>query len=164
MPRNPLCGALPRRAARGVTAIESLVVVAILAILLGITAPSFRSFIESQELKSMAYDLTTDLLLARSEALKRNRSVEVRAGSLGWQGGWAVSTVTPAEELRRRTARSLSVAVSEAPTAITFASNGRVVTPGNDVRFSLSSPGNAGGRCVDLDLSGRARSQVGACT
>lgn len=146
------------------TAIESLVVVAILAMLLAVTAPSFRSFIENQQIKALAYDLTTDLLLARSEALKRNASVSLTAGSRGWEGGWAVTSGSPAVELRRREAKTGSVAVADAPLAITFDYHGRVAAPSADVRFSLSTGSNALGRCVELDLSGRARSIVGACT
>lgn len=161
---HPRRGGPTRRSVRGVTAIESLVVVAILALLLAATAPSFRSFIESQQLKSLAYDLTTDLLLARSEALKRNASVVLTAGSQGWEGGWLVTSGTPGVEIRRRQAKAGTVAVADAPLAITFDYNGRVASPSADVRFSLSTGANAIGRCVELDLSGRARSIVGACS
>lgn len=157
-------GSSGRRLARGVTAVESLVVVSILGIVAATTAPSFRSFLDAQQVKGYAFDLTTDLLMARSEALKRNASVVLTPSASGWESGWTVTAAGAAEPLRRRDNASPSVLVSGAPTSIAFDVNGRVSAPLDDVRIDLNGVESAAARCIEVDLSGRARSSVGGCT
>ena len=62
---------------RGVTLIELMVTVAVLAILLGIGVPSFRSFIQNARATTQANEFLTALNLARSESLKRARPISV---------------------------------------------------------------------------------------
>src|SRR3954468_24614341 len=83
---------LRQRMQRGFTLIELMVVVTILIVVLAAVAPSFRSFLDGQQVKSLAFDLTADLLLARSEALKRNASVQVARTGSEWTGGWTTAT------------------------------------------------------------------------
>jgi type IV fimbrial biogenesis protein FimT len=151
-----------RRAASGFTLIEMMTVVSILAVMLGILAPSFSSFLASQQAKSLTYDLTGDLMLARNEALKRNASVSISRGGSGWEQGWAVATVATAEQLSRRNAAAQSVTVTGAPASIRFDPNGRVSSPLGSVRITVG--GGTNYRCVELDPSGRVRSLIGACT
>lgn len=56
---------------KGFTLIEMLIVVALIAILAAIAAPSFRTFIANQKVTGTAQDLQVLLLLARSEAVNR---------------------------------------------------------------------------------------------
>lgn len=65
------------RRQRGVTAVESLIVVFVLAILIGVGAPSLHGQRERQELIGVAAQLETDVHLARSEAVARNRTVRL---------------------------------------------------------------------------------------
>ena len=78
---------------------EVLVCLAIVAILAGIAAPSFRDFVNEQRLASTMAQLTNDLNFARTEAIKRNARVLLCARSQGtptcantpeWQNGWLV--------------------------------------------------------------------------
>lgn len=62
---------------RGVSAVEALIVVFVLAIIVGASAPSFDSLRQRQELFGVAAQLETDLQLARSEAVARNRSLRL---------------------------------------------------------------------------------------
>jgi type IV fimbrial biogenesis protein FimT len=52
-----------------------ITVVAVLGVIAAIAAPGMRSFAAGQKVKALSYDMTADLLLARSEALKRNATV-----------------------------------------------------------------------------------------
>lgn len=83
---------------QGITLMELLMVLAILGVLVGVGIPSMRSMVRSFELTSASNDLLGGLLLARTEALKRNsRGVickssdgEYCALAGGWEQGWMV--------------------------------------------------------------------------
>ena len=89
--------------AGGFTVIELLVVVAIAAIFIALGVPSFTDFIRQTRLSSAMNDLSADLFLARSEAIKRNSRVLVCARATAtattcsttpaagtWMNGWLV--------------------------------------------------------------------------
>lgn len=98
----------------GVTLIELIVTISIMAILLAIGLPSMRSFIVSNRLTSQANTLVSALNLARSEAIKRNIQVAIVANtSCNWSNGWSIFADTNSdgsfnddEELQRNTAIS----------------------------------------------------------
>lgn len=169
----------PPRAARsfcacGFTLVEMLTVLSVLSVVVGIAAPGLRSFAAGQKLKALSYDMTTDLLLARSEALKRNASVSMAASGPTWASGWTL--VAAGENISTRAAANESLtftgtsAVPVVPTSIIFDVNGRATTvpaSAGGVRMTISSSAVSGAnakRCIQLDVSGRARSLVGACT
>ena len=85
--------------ARGFTLVELMTVVSIVSVLLGVCAPSFSEFLATQQAKGLTYDLMSDLILARNEALKRNASVSLARGGAGWQYGWTMSAVASGEQL-----------------------------------------------------------------
>lgn len=89
--------------AGGFTIIELLVVVMVMAILVTLGAPSFADFMRSTRLTSSMSDLHSDLLLARSESIRRNSRVLLCARSSAtssicattvtaatWMNGWLV--------------------------------------------------------------------------
>lgn len=65
----------------GLTVVELLIVVALVAIVLTLAAPSFREMIEMQRLKSVSAQVVTDVQFARSEAAARQRQVFITFGS-----------------------------------------------------------------------------------
>lgn len=71
----------PRSDQTGLTLIELMVVVALIAIVIGLVAPSFKRMIESQRVQSINSQLVTDLQLARSEAVSRGAPVRITFGS-----------------------------------------------------------------------------------
>ena len=77
----------PERRASGLTVIELMVAVAVVAVLAALAAPSLREFLARQRVAAVNAELVTDLKFARSEAVARNREVYVsfrtapRAGS-----------------------------------------------------------------------------------
>ena len=72
------------------TLVELLITLAIAAILLGLSIPSFTALISSNRLSSSANKWITTLNYARSEAIKRNQQVVVRKTSTNWEQGWQV--------------------------------------------------------------------------
>ncbi len=116
----------------GFTLIELMVVVSILAVLAGIAAPSFRSFIGTMNSKSAAFDLIGDWSLARSEAVKQNQSATVIPLSGSWSNGWQIVAADGAT-LRTRSALVSSLSISCSPVGscnpvagVTFRPNGRL--------------------------------------
>jgi type IV fimbrial biogenesis protein FimT len=102
---------------RGFTLVEVVIVLAISCLLLGVAVPQFRSLLRSARLTSATNDMFAGLLLARSEAVKRNARVVLcksADGSTcmsagGWEQGWIVFHDTnnnglrePAEEILQR--------------------------------------------------------------
>ncbi|MGL4565611.1 MAG: GspH/FimT family pseudopilin, partial [Halioglobus sp.] len=85
--------ACSRKSEGGFSLIELMIGVLLVAILLGIGVPSFRSMIEDQRLRAATTDLRLALNLARSEAVKRNRTVVLNPaipGTDGWGEGWTI--------------------------------------------------------------------------
>jgi type IV fimbrial biogenesis protein FimT len=72
-----MLGTMMRRL-RGFTLVELMMVIALVAVLLALAAPSFYGLILTQRLKSVTAQLETDLQFARSEAAGRNVPVQVR--------------------------------------------------------------------------------------
>lgn len=60
---------------RGFTLVELLITLAVVAIMLGIGVPSFQETIVRNRLMTQTNDILTAVNLARSEAVKRNRTV-----------------------------------------------------------------------------------------
>lgn len=80
---EPLMGGRMLSAGRetGVTLIELLVGLAVLAVLLTVVAPSFTGYLVSKRVEGVANELITDLQFARSESVSRNTLVRVRFNS-----------------------------------------------------------------------------------
>lgn len=76
----------------GFSLLELAAVLAIIAIVLGMAAPSFQAMIENQRIQAAANDLYTSINLARSEALQRGRRVDLVPAGAGtdWSKGWVV--------------------------------------------------------------------------
>jgi type IV fimbrial biogenesis protein FimT len=72
-----------RKSQRGFTLVELMTVVLVASVLLAIAAPSFRGMLDRRRIEGRANELLTDLQYARSEAVARNRNVELRIGGAG---------------------------------------------------------------------------------
>lgn len=89
------------RLAKGFTLVELMITVVIVAVILTIAVPGFLGLIERNRLQAAANNVYSSLVLARSEALKRNRPVVIcKSNAAGtacetsdpgeWEGGWLV--------------------------------------------------------------------------
>jgi type IV fimbrial biogenesis protein FimT len=160
--QRPCC-----RSSQGFTLIEVMTVVAMIAIVSAIAAPSFRSFIGTMNSKSAAFDLISDLSVARSEAIKLNRNTTLAPVSGDWVNGWRVTDANN-NVLRERAALSSSLSISGDATAagVTFRPNGRLAddtAPGNLQWAVSSSIAGVTARCVIVSPTGAARSKYGGC-
>ncbi len=59
----------------GLSLVELLIVMAVAAMVLGIGVPGFQQFQDSTRMRAQMYRVLGDILLTRSEAIKRNRRV-----------------------------------------------------------------------------------------
>lgn len=83
---------------QGFTLLEALVVLALLGTLLTLAAPSLTGLRQSHQMQSQGEQLLASLMLARSEALRRQQRVtvcvrgagDVCAGEGSWAQGWLV--------------------------------------------------------------------------
>ena len=76
---------------RGFTLIELLVTLALVAILMGVAAPSFVAFQRNAELSSLTNTLLASMNAARGEAMKRGRNAFVSpVDNVKWGSGWVV--------------------------------------------------------------------------
>ena len=87
-----------RRFSTGFTLIELLLVTILMAVMISLAAPNFRQFVDNNRVSSATDRLFHDLLLTRSEAVRRERNVVMCKSSdgttcttdAGWDQGWIV--------------------------------------------------------------------------
>ena len=68
----------------GFTMVELMITIAIFSILVALALPSFQSTIERQRLIGATEGLFADLQYARSQAIKRNTSVQLQFDETDW--------------------------------------------------------------------------------
>lgn len=145
----------------GFTLVELMVTVVVLGLLLSVAVPSFRDLLAAQRLRSAANSLVSDLLLARSEALKRGRNVVLVPVASSWVNGWTIEVEETDETLGQQNALGGGVDVSDdAPSSVVFNRNGRLT--GAIAPIELTSASNSV-RCISMDISGRPKSSSSAC-
>jgi type IV fimbrial biogenesis protein FimT len=91
---------LRHRPASGLTLIELLIGIALLAVLLGLAAPSFQAQIAASQLTSATHALLGSLMQARAQAIRLGKRVTVcrthdqqqcdNNAARGWESGWLV--------------------------------------------------------------------------
>jgi type IV fimbrial biogenesis protein FimT len=169
----------------GFTMIELMVVIAIVAIMTTLAAPSFKSLIQSNSMSSAVNAFLADMRFARSEALRRGGSVVLcrsddpeaatpvcgtGTGTNGWVSGWVVyvdqngnSAIESTEVLRVQgpitSIDSISQLSGSTRNKLEFTATGRFTLSST---LSLQFGGNANfsnetQRVVCVSVGGRAR-------
>lgn len=141
---------------RGFSVVELMVVIAVLAIILGIGMPSFQNMLENSRLNSAAESLADSFRLARSEAIARNETVTTDAGG-EYRDGWTVKVGTTV--LREYGGFDGQVSLTN-NSDMSFNGRGMAISTGD---FPLSYGGGSKSRCVKVLLSGAVRLTDGGC-
>lgn len=152
---------------RGFSLVELTVTLTVFALLVSLAVPSFRSYTATQSIRTAGFTLTSSLILARSEAVKRNNTVTISAVSGDWSRGWTVAaTGATVNLLTAGPLRSGVTVAPSAPASISFDSTGRVVGVLGTVQLPLSviSGSQTLNRCLSLDPSGMPKSTQVPCS
>lgn len=146
----------------GFTLTELLIVLTIVGILASMAVPSFQSMIHNQRVKSASFELFASLMVARSEAIKRNGDVTITPVSVGsWQAGWQI-TSSDGIVLRNHPALA-GVVVSGAPATLTYKRTGRL-SASPSIQLDVDPADSTYIRCITIELSGLPRTAKGACS
>jgi type IV fimbrial biogenesis protein FimT len=162
------------RYSRAFTLIELMVTLAILAILLGIAAPSFREAIQNSRTQTITNSLVSALQFARSEAIKRGTGVDIcRQNTDGtacednttWQSGWLVKlNGAGGEVLRVWDATINNDSVTGPAETLTYRSDGMLTkAPDDDFVVAFTSCTGKPMYTITLTATGRASSAKGTC-
>ena len=162
---------------KGFTLIELLVTLSVASILLAVAAPSYRTFVQDNQLTALSNNFFSAMMLAKSEAIKRSSPATICPSTNGttcanvtaWTSGWIVfadtngdGKVDVGEEIIRvgTTLPGQSTLTSGNRKRVTFAASG--FTLGFDDTFSLcDSRGVAMSRSLILSNQGRLRTDKG---
>jgi type IV fimbrial biogenesis protein FimT len=158
-----------RRGQRGLTLIELMVTISLLALLLGLAAPSFREWTRNNQVRTVTDALQNGARLAQAEAVRRNRQVvffltndatcDTDTAPADDGAFWAIRTVPivtgdPVEVVQCGQLADVAAGVAiDGPTAICFNSAGRQV--------ANATPGVGTATCT-LDATGRSTYNVSA--
>jgi type IV fimbrial biogenesis protein FimT len=181
----PIVTKLFKSSSKGFTLVESMVVVAIVAILAALAGPAFQEMIRNNRLSAASSALQVSLNLARSEAAKRGSDARVTVAANGvagnWVNGWTVfvdgtananggvaplvdstvagSVVTRLEVVAAQPS-SIAYAQTGALSYFTYNGQGRLIdVAGAGVvnRSAWFSEGNSEKYCIIVNNTGRVR-------
>lgn len=154
---------MPARRARGFTLIELMVTVVVVAILLVIAVPNFRTLLLNRRQAAVADGLLNSLNYARNTALSNDQPVTVCPLSAGnacgsnWSNGWIVSTqpASGASVILNTNALNTggpTLKTAGGSTAVGF--NGRGLATGQDVFVICDSRGTSYAQSVQVYATG----------
>lgn len=135
--------------------LELLIVLAIMVVLAFMAAPAFTSLVAGQRARATSTELYAALVLARSEAIKRDAEVTLLPVGGAWQAGWTIPNPTDTGHpvLSHGSVPGASI---NGPGAVVYLPNGRVASD-TAPSFDIGVNGAPSHRCVQVDLSGRPR-------
>jgi type IV fimbrial biogenesis protein FimT len=151
------------RRVRGFTLIELVAAITVMGVLATLALPSFRAFVANQRIRNGSFDLMAALTLARSEAVTRNRSVDLKRSGTSWDRGWTVEEGTRTFH-RQEAYKDLAISDSSGLGVITYGKDGRTVT--TSTKFTIAPTTAIAGvssRCISVGLNGLPSSSMGAC-
>lgn len=150
----------------GFSLVELMIAITVMAILLGLAVPSFKTWMQNSQIRNAAESIQNGLQRARAEAVTRNARVEF---VLGADSSWVVKLVgganidvRPANEGSRNVTRTVLPAGA---TTITFDNFGGVVANADasatltrvDLDSPLIAPADSQELRVTIGVGGNAR-------
>lgn len=152
------------RGVAGFTLIELMVTLSVVAITLAVGVPSFQGIVSDNRLSSAANGLIGAINIARSEAIKRGRSVAITPTGTDWNDGGTIAVVTPAETIKSFSA-STGITISMASAAYTFLPSGFVSLAAAE-ELMVCDSGRTGetGRKISISVSGRVAVEPATCS
>lgn len=146
----------------GLTLIEFMIAITVLAILMTIAAPSFAQFLDNTRVSATANDFLLTMRTARSEAIKRKSPVRVEStrASTDWSGGWQITAATNGQPIvvHEQLARGQTL-TGQTFAAFQFDEQGFLNQ--SDVLTLCGQSGGAGRR-IDILPSGQAKVETHA--
>lgn len=146
----------------GFTLVELMIGLVVLTILVGIAIPSYQGLIANQRVRATTTDMHSSLILARSEAIKRNRQVIVTPAAGGWSSGWKITPVGGTALLDKVLTGGVGITGGGiGAAAFTYTASGRLSASGT---FQIKSNADATKlTCLSLGIDGRVSSAKGGC-
>ncbi|WP_257286031.1 GspH/FimT family pseudopilin [Endozoicomonas sp. SESOKO1] len=165
----------------GVSLVELLVSLAVAAILISASVPGMKTLIVNNRIENVADELYGSLMLARSEAVKRQRTVSLCStlddltcdeSNFGWHHGWLIFTderndglLNDNDQLLRRvTGQSELISILwNRGYSLRFNSRGQTNQAGT---FQVcDQDNNSDAKAIIISMSGRLRTEErGACS
>jgi type IV fimbrial biogenesis protein FimT len=117
---------------RGVTILETLIVVAIIGLMLAAGVPLASDYVANARIRGVAEQFRDGLNRTRLEAIRRNATVNFVPNATGWSVVVPAVGQTPAVTVASRAPYSAETAVTATPSAdqIAFNGYGRLTTAG----------------------------------
>ncbi|MBK1644523.1 hypothetical protein CKO25_07615 [Thiocapsa imhoffii] len=169
------CAPLARRRAAGLTLLELLFTIVILAILLSVAVPSFQGLAQRDRITDTTNDLLMAFQLGRSEAIRYRTQATVCAANADqtacavadppWSTGWVLFRQDDQTETRIRvgTAPAAGVTITTAVERVRFRADGSAQIVGAAVgTFEIDSEANRP-RCIRILPSGFISMERMAC-
>ena len=141
--------------AQGLTLVELLIVMAIVAIFAVIGVPGFNSFMAKERLAVATNELYNAYRFARNEALKTSSSMALDAVGGDWAQGWQVKN-SDGDVLFASKVPHSTVTISAS--TVTVLGMGAVASA---VQYSIT--GTEGTNCISILTSGQSELQSGSC-
>jgi len=98
---------------RGFNIIEVMVVVAVLAILIGLAVPNFAEWTQNQRIRVAADAMQNGFQIARAEAVRRNLPVQLVVGP---GSGWTIAEAVSGTAVQSRSQEEGTIGVNVTPT------------------------------------------------
>jgi len=150
--------------AKGVSIIEMMIVIAIVAIIAGLALPSFTNYLSGTRVRGVAESVQNGLQIARQEAVRRNAEVRFEIAAADQADLWRVFVVGTGAVVQRKSRAEGSgsgLVISTNMPAITFNGLGRVTTAGapDPIRINVCDTAACanGATRVEVTLAGGVR-------
>jgi len=149
-------------AQHGFTIVELMVTLTILSMLVYVAVPSFRDAGLPSQLRAIANGMVAASQVARSEAIKRNTTVQLcvsadglTCGTGNWQQGWIVISGTTVLHSEPAAPSGYRVTPAGGSAALSFDATGLGATP-DSFTVCRQTPRGAQERIVTVTAAGRA--------